>query len=118
MELYWKIRSSLYVHLLRYNLYFRKSRMNMNNYKGLQVITAVMIRTCTAVGCNYYEFEIVAARSYGIMQRLIDTAPARVGSRSASASGPAAAGVGVGASVRPFLEACNASRAQGSRASR
>ncbi len=59
MELYWKIRSSLYVHLLRYNLYLRKSRMNMNNYKGLQVITAVMIRTCMGVGCNYYEFQLL-----------------------------------------------------------
>ena len=25
-----------------------------------------MIRTCTAVGCNYYEFELLAARSYGM----------------------------------------------------
>ena len=47
------------MHLLRYNLYLRKSRMNMNNYKGLQVITAVMIRTCMGVGCNYYEFQLL-----------------------------------------------------------
>ena len=26
----------------------------------------MMIRTCTAVGCNYYEFELLAARSYGM----------------------------------------------------
>eukprot|EP01043_Picozoa_sp_COSAG02_P010996 COSAG02_NODE_398_length_23118_cov_49.968939_23_plen_64_part_00 len=31
----------------------------MNNYKGLQVITAVMIRTCMGVGCNYYEFQLL-----------------------------------------------------------
>ena len=54
MELYmhWKIQSSLYVHL-----YLGKYRMNINNYKGLQVITAVMISTCMGVGCNYYEFQ-------------------------------------------------------------
>ena len=33
--------------------------MNINNYKGLQVITAVMIRTCMGVGCNYYEFQLL-----------------------------------------------------------
>ena len=25
-----------------------------------------MIRTCMAVGCDYYEFELLAARSYGM----------------------------------------------------
>ena len=53
-----------------------KYLVNINNYKGLQVITAVMIRTCMGVGCNYYEFELLAARSS--MCSPIATPPARV----------------------------------------
>ena len=64
MELYWKIRSSLYADSLRYKLIQKIYVMYSNNCTQLEVYTVLMIRTCTAVGCNYYEFELLAARSY------------------------------------------------------
>ena len=66
MELYWKIRSSLYADSLRYKLIQKIYVMYSNNCTQLEVYTVLMIRTCTAVGCNYYEFELLAARSYGM----------------------------------------------------
>ena len=61
MELYWKIRSSLYADSLRYKLIQKIYVMYSNNCTQLEVYTVLMIRTCTAVGCNYYEFELLAA---------------------------------------------------------
>ena len=60
MELYWKIRSSFYANLLRYKLIQKINVLYNNNCTLLEVIKATMIRTCTAVGCNCYEFEIAA----------------------------------------------------------
>ena len=76
MELYWKIRSSLYADSLRYKLIQKIYVMYSNNCTQLEVYTVWMIRTCTAVGCNYYEFELLAARSYG-MQSDRDASGAR-----------------------------------------
>ena len=59
MELYWKIRSSLYPNLLRYNLILRHIRLTGSNYTELQVLAAVMIRTCMGVGSYYYEFQML-----------------------------------------------------------
>ena len=54
----------MYADSLRYKLIQKIYVMYSNNCTQLEVYTVLMIRTCTAVGCNYYEFELLAARSY------------------------------------------------------